>query len=57
MPYVTITARTTVPSEQAALAQETLESALDQLAVQEVPTVSTEVTEECADAPTEGELD
>jgi hypothetical protein len=55
MPFKTIRASLTVPSEHAEEAHEILDRAIDQLIIQNIPVADSEVTEECADAPVQSE--
>ena len=57
MPFQTVRASLTVDAEHAAEVQEILDTAIDQIAVRNIPVFNTEVTEECADPPEDSEED
>lgn len=51
MPFTTIRASLTVPSEHAEESHAIIDRAIDQVIVQNIPVADSEVTEECADPP------
>ena len=53
MPYAYLSLQVTVPAEFLPKAREILESALDEVVRQDIPTFDIQVKEECADPPDE----
>ena len=55
MPYAYLSLQVTVPAEFLPRAREILESALDEVVRQEIPTFDIQVEEGCADPPDEND--
>ncbi len=55
MPFQTVRASLTVPADYAAEVHEIMETAIDQVAVRDIPVADSEVTDECADPPENSE--
>ncbi len=53
MPYSTIRASATVPSEHAPEVKEIIDQAIDKIVIQNIPVADSEVIEECAEPPEE----
>ncbi len=51
MPFQNVRASLTVPAEDAAQVQEIMNTAIDQVAIRNIPVSDSEVTAECADPP------
>ena len=51
MPFQTIRASLTVPTENVPEMHEVMENAVDQAIIRDIPVFDTEVTDECADTP------
>ena len=55
MPFTNIRASLTVPTEHAEEVHESMDQAIDQLIVNNIPVSDSEITEACADPPVEPE--